>query len=406
LRLRLRLRLRLNEGSPMLHLLSPLMTVLSLLSDVQDPRAVLEQASAACKQVASVEFAITLESVEGEPRTLVSARVRMARADVPRVGFAAGVYAVSGTRAAADQREGSAFAFAYDGKTLSILRPEQREVLRCEHPSGRQVAVLLQELGMLIFPQFTDERPFTHLLDQDAALARVGERDVGGVACDVIEATQKLKMPDGTEVPSTSRWAIGREDHLPRMLESGAQRKTIRELATGEEVEASEFALPVPEGFSVRAATEDEMLGKQRMLRVGTKAPEWELMDSAKNPWSSRSLEGKVVLLDFAATWCAPCKAAMPILQRLDQKYRERGLRVLTVDVKEEGAMTLASHFREKGYTWPLLLEGDRVARSFGVETLPALFLIDGNGQIVHTHAAYDPNLESELSPLIERQLR
>jgi thiol-disulfide isomerase/thioredoxin len=266
--------------------------------------------------------------------------------------------------------------------------------------------VLLQELGMLIFPQFTDERPFAHLLDQDAALALVGEREVGGVACDVIEATQKLKMPDGTEVQSTSRWAIGRADHLPRMIESGSQRKTIRELVTGEAVESAEFALPVPEGYSVRAATEDEMLGKQRMLRVGSPAPEWELMDPAKNTWSSRGLKGKVVLLDFAATWCAPCKAAMPILQRLDQKYRERGLHVLTVDVKEEGAMTLATHFHEKGYMWPLLLDGDRVARSFGVETLPALFLIDGEGKIIHTHAAYDANLENELSPLIERQLR
>src|SRR5262245_3428022 len=122
-----------------------LMAIASFLCDGQEPRALLEQARAACLKVASVEFAMTLESVETEPRTLVSARVRMSRADVPRVGFAAGVYAVSGTRTAADGREPAAFAFAYDGKSLWILRPEQREMLRCERPSDRQAAVLLQE---------------------------------------------------------------------------------------------------------------------------------------------------------------------------------------------------------------------------------------------------------------------
>jgi thiol-disulfide isomerase/thioredoxin len=156
----------------------------------------------------------------------------------------------------------------------------------------------------------------------------------------------------------------------------------------------------------VRSATEDELFGKRKMLPAGSGAPDWQLADAAQRSWSSRELKGKVMLLDFAATWCAPCKAAMPILESLDRKYRERGVQVLTVDVMEQGQATLAAHFQERGYAWPLLLNGDRVAKEFGVEILPALFVIDAEGRIVYTHAAYDTDLESQLAAILDRLLR
>jgi peroxiredoxin len=95
---------------------------------------------------------------------------------------------------------------------------------------------------------------------------------------------------------------------------------------------------------------------------------------------------GRVVLLNFWATWCGPCKEEMPAMERLYRKFREQGLVVLAVSNDSEGSTRSVARFvKESGFTFPIGLDpGLRVASLYGVRVLPASLIIDRKGGITH----------------------
>ena len=95
---------------------------------------------------------------------------------------------------------------------------------------------------------------------------------------------------------------------------------------------------------------------------------------------------GRVVLLNFWATWCGPCKEEMPAMERLYQKFRQEGLVVLAVSNDSEGSARSVGRFvKESGFTFPVGLDpGLRVASLYGVRVLPASLIIDRKGNITH----------------------
>jgi len=98
---------------------------------------------------------------------------------------------------------------------------------------------------------------------------------------------------------------------------------------------------------------------------------------------SLSSFRGKVVLLSFWATWCAPCQIEMPAMQALYEKMKPKGFEVVAVDIQEDRA-TVAAFLKKRGYTFPVLLDttGD-IAASYGVNAIPTNFVIDRAGRIL-----------------------
>ncbi len=98
--------------------------------------------------------------------------------------------------------------------------------------------------------------------------------------------------------------------------------------------------------------------------------------------WSLSALRGHVVLLNFWATWCPPCRKEMPDMEELHQRFQEKGLVVLAVS--DEDRETVASFEEKQKYTFPILLDPDRkVNTSFNVEGIPKSFLFDRDGKLV-----------------------
>jgi len=115
-------------------------------------------------------------------------------------------------------------------------------------------------------------------------------------------------------------------------------------------------------------------------------APVLDAIDFAGKPLSLESLEGKVVLLDFWATWCAPCRKSMPDLQALHAKFGPRGLVVLGVSIDEGNAQKKAKDLVAKkkfGYRFAFDRVDDPAWMRFGVQAIPAAFLLDAKGRIV-----------------------
>jgi peroxiredoxin len=137
-------------------------------------------------------------------------------------------------------------------------------------------------------------------------------------------------------------------------------------------------------------------------------APAFTLESTASQSVSfATALQAGPVIVDFWATWCGPCRQALPELQQLFERYAERGLTILAISTDEpRNRPKIGSAARALGLTFPVLIDADkRVARLYRVESIPMTFLVDREGRIRSLHRGFRPGdiqlLEQELLPLL-----
>ena len=98
---------------------------------------------------------------------------------------------------------------------------------------------------------------------------------------------------------------------------------------------------------------------------------------------SLSSFKGKVVLLNFWATWCPPCRAEMPSMETLYQRFNSRGFEILAVNLRETPAV-VRQFIQNGGYTFPIMMDRDgRTGAIYGIEAIPTSFIIDRQGKII-----------------------
>ena len=168
----------------------------------------------------------------------------------------------------------------------------------------------------------------------------------------------------------------------------------VVELRVDAPIAEGRFVLEAPEGYEVRRT------GSAPKLEVGDPAPAWTLADGEGREHSLAALRGKVVVLDFWATWCGPCKRAMPGLQSLHERFAERGLTVIGVSVRETGDPV--EYMREKGFSYLGLVKGDEIAPAYGVGGIPHLFVIAKDGTIAFQTVGFSADLEQRIERVVE----
>jgi thiol-disulfide isomerase/thioredoxin len=139
---------------------------------------------------------------------------------------------------------------------------------------------------------------------------------------------------------------------------------------------------------------------------VSKPAPDVSLPVAANGDPGARiaigALKGHPVLLDFWASWCGPCNAEAPIIERIHQRYQKRGLVVVGVDVDDEPEVA-AAFARKKALSYPIVVDPTREAsRLYDVDKLPSLVVIDKEGKIAgyFTGMMDESALEELLDPL------
>lgn len=116
-------------------------------------------------------------------------------------------------------------------------------------------------------------------------------------------------------------------------------------------------------------------------------APDFELQDHHGKPVRLSDFRGKVVLLNFWATWCAPCRIEIPWFIELQRKYKDKGLVIVGVSMDEEGWSVVRPYIEEMEINYPVVIGDDMVAEQYGgVAALPTTFLIDRQGKIAKVH--------------------
>lgn len=119
------------------------------------------------------------------------------------------------------------------------------------------------------------------------------------------------------------------------------------------------------------------------VVEPGQAAPDFAMHDMAGNLVRLADLQGTVVLLNFWATWCPPCRDEVPSLVRLNAIMGGSGFRLLTVSIDGGGAATVESYFRMTGYRLPTIPDPDgRLAKLYGVTGIPETFILDRNGMV------------------------
>lgn len=139
---------------------------------------------------------------------------------------------------------------------------------------------------------------------------------------------------------------------------------------------------------------------RPKLLAVGDAAPDWKLLDPQGKEHTLSEYKGKVVVLDFWATWCGPCAKVMPGMEKLHRKYGSRGVAVFGVNSWENGDPV--AMMKKKGFTYGLLLKGEEMAPTYGVTSLPVVYVIGADGRVVYSHAGPQ---QKNLADLIEKQL-
>jgi peroxiredoxin len=149
------------------------------------------------------------------------------------------------------------------------------------------------------------------------------------------------------------------------------------------------------------------VIAQRGVVKPGEPAPNFQLRDMNGRIVALSDLRGKVVLLNFWATWCGPCRVEMPAMERLYRAYERKDFEILAVSTDAQGVAVTRPFQQENKLTFPILHDADfRVGLSYGARTLPMTFMVDRQG-IVRQHIFGARDWEAqEAHQLIEMLLK
>ncbi len=259
------------------------------------------------------------------------------------------------------------------------------------------------------------------------------EETVDGTPCDVVRVVREMTLQaddeaEGAEkmTPQTVRFtetiAFARSDNMPRRIvetnsmNNGAMggpppsTTTYSNVKINSTIDPALFTQKMPEGFAkVDAPKEEEDEGAQKApalaFKVGDKAPAFKLTSLAGPEVTLDSLKGKVVLLDFWATWCGPCKQIMPVIQKLSEEFKDKGVAVFGVNTWEKKDGAAKKYMESKKYTYGCLLAGEDLAKTYGITGIPTLIIINKDGTISKAEVGAGGNVEADLRAAITAAL-
>ncbi|HTG80913.1 MAG TPA: TlpA disulfide reductase family protein [Geobacteraceae bacterium] len=123
---------------------------------------------------------------------------------------------------------------------------------------------------------------------------------------------------------------------------------------------------------------------KEKPAVEGNPAPAFTLKDLDGREVKLADLKGKVVIVNFWATWCPPCREEIPSMMQLNQAMAGKPFQMLAISINEGGAQEVQAYFKQSGNSLPALLDPtQQVAKRYGVTGVPESFVIDRNGVIL-----------------------
>jgi peroxiredoxin len=141
-------------------------------------------------------------------------------------------------------------------------------------------------------------------------------------------------------------------------------------------------------------------------LQTGAPAPAFQLNSSTGKPLALADFRGQIVLLNFWASWCGPCRQEMPILEQLNHQYHAKGVTLLGINVEPDSAAAV-DWLKATPVTFPILFDTDsKVSKLYEVAGMPNTVIIDRKGQVRYIHRGYAAGAENDYLNQIRTLIR
>ena len=148
------------------------------------------------------------------------------------------------------------------------------------------------------------------------------------------------------------------------------------------------------------------LFGTANSANIQGKAPNFTLKSNTGKNIKLSELRGQVVLLNFWASWCGPCRQEMPLLEKLQQRYSALGFTVLGVNVEEDSSKA-KSLLKDIPVSFPILFDTkNTVSEQYKVSAMPSTVMIDRNGNMRYLHKGYKPGDEAQYKKWVKQLIK
>jgi peroxiredoxin len=139
---------------------------------------------------------------------------------------------------------------------------------------------------------------------------------------------------------------------------------------------------------------------------TGQPAPDFALKSSSGENLRLSEYRGDVVMINFWATWCGPCRQEMPLLDELYSRYQRVGFNLLGVNIDDDSSRAM-DMINELGVSFPVLFDSSKqVSRLYQVDAMPVTVIVDREGNVRHVHQGYKPGYEQKYLDQVRALLR
>lgn len=313
---------------------------------------------------------------------------------------------------------------ASDGTTLTVYNSMMKSYTA--KPAPKTVDEIAEEItsefasspGQMLFSAgMWGSKPYESIMDGVTSGVYVAKIDLDGTACHHLRYAQEGFDWDAWVTVATPPLLVKMTADMSRQMEAAresvpgmADIKMVVDVAFSnwkfnEPVSPAVFQFTPPAGAKLQGSDDDNSSGEQSEL-IGKPAPDFNLplLDGGSARLSE--LTSTVVVLDFWASWCGPCRKGMPIIAKVAEKFAPQGVKVFAVNVMET-TDTIRGFLKEEKLQLTVALDADgKAGKAYGAEAIPTTIVIGPDGRVQAVHVGLSPNLEKQLTSELEALLR
>lgn len=306
--------------------------------------------------------------------------------------------------------EDSEIRFVADSRELVVYMPEFRQYMVNEAPDSVSEIIETSSYGpfalvMGLVAEFVRQEPLNLVLDSLVSASYVGREEVDGTECDHVQIAGSAGSWDlwvETGAQPVVRRIVPDASSIESELKTGGINDPLLSVDAGlgswivDEIPDSELTFEAAEGLLKVAQFQPP---SPHMQLLGKPAPPFSLEFLDGGTFDLAETKGKeIVILDFWATWCGPCRQVMPVIEKVAEQFREKGVRLYAVNLQEDGKSVRRFLESQELDLTVLLDKQGSVATQYKADAIPQTVIIgrDGTVQVVHVGTYLD--LEAELT--------